>query len=262
MLRLEGVRVRYGEQEVLRGVDLHVGARRTLALVGPSGCGKSTVLRASLGLVPCAAGRVVVDGDDLARADLRAVRHKVGYVVQDGGLFPHLTARGNAALLPTHLGWTRDRVDQRLRELCALTRLDESLLDRHPTELSGGQRQRVGLVRALMLGPRLLLLDEPLGALDPMVRTALQEDLRATFHALGTTVVLVTHDLAEAAFFADEVAVLEGGAVALQGPLDVVLSAPPESFVGRFVRAQRALHLPPTQTSPPSPTAATSAETP
>jgi osmoprotectant transport system ATP-binding protein len=245
MIALRGVQVRYGAGGGgLFGIDLRVDPGQTLALVGPSGCGKSTLLRAIVGLVPLTAGSIEVDGEDLRTADLRLLRHRLGYVVQDGGLFPHLTVRGNAALLPSHLGWSRDRVEARLAELCALTRLDPALLGRLPVDLSGGQRQRVGLLRALMLGPKVLLMDEPLGALDPIVRSGLQEDLRAIFRSLGTTVVLVTHDLAEAAFFADRIAVMSEGRLAVEGALDEVLAVAPDSWVGRFVRAQRALHLP------------------
>lgn len=242
-LEFEGVRIRLGEQEVLQGIDLTVPAGETVALVGPSGCGKSTLLRASIGLVPLSAGVIRVAGQDITRCDLRSVRHSVGYVIQDGGLFPHLTVRGNVSLLAKHLGWPLERISRRIDELAALTRLQASLYDRLPAELSGGQRQRVGLMRALVLSPPLLLLDEPLGALDPMVRTSLQEELREIVRAVGCAVVLVTHDLAEAAFFADRIVVLEAGTVAAIGSLSELLQAPRETFVGRFVRAQRSLHL-------------------
>ena len=130
------------------------------------------------------------------------LRRRVGYVIQEGGLFPHLTALGNLALLPRHLGWNGERIRERAHELAELTHLSPSALERYPAELSGGQRQRVALMRALMLDPHALLLDEPLGALDPIVRHELQDELKRIFADLGKTVVLVTHDLAEAAWFA------------------------------------------------------------
>ncbi|MEQ1567765.1 MAG: ATP-binding cassette domain-containing protein [Myxococcota bacterium] len=253
MLALHQVHVRFGAQLsvlglrpaelVLRGVDLHLARGRTLALVGPSGCGKTTALRVVAGLVRPSEGRVEIAGEDLARADLQRVRHQLGYVVQDGGLFPHLSARDNVTLVARHLGWEARRIDARVEELCALARLATAALDRRPAELSGGQRQRVGLMRALMLEPKLLLLDEPLGALDPLVRAALQDDLRAIFRAVGATVVLVTHDLAEAAWFGDELAVLHEGRVVAHGPPAEVLGAPVDPFVRAFVAAHRGLHL-------------------
>src|SRR5262249_11102178 len=150
--------------------------------------------------------RVLVGGTPVVPETALSIRRRTGYVIQDGGLFPHLSARDNAALLARHLGWTEDRVGARLEELAALVRLDPAILGRYPAELSGGQRQRVGIMRALMLDPDLLLLDEPMGALDPMVRARLQEDMKRIFAGLGKTVLLVTHDLVEAAYLGDEVA--------------------------------------------------------
>ena len=178
----------------------------------------------------------------LGAAD-HAGRRRFGYVVQGGGLFPHLTAEGNAAIVARHLRWTPARIAARLTELAELTRLPRDALARFPHELSGGQAQRVSLVRALFLEPEVLLLDEPLGALDPITRADLQEDLRAIFAELGKTVVLVTHDLAEAAFFAHELVLLRAGVVVQEGSLDDLARAPADAFVARFVRAQRALAL-------------------
>jgi osmoprotectant transport system ATP-binding protein len=243
MLELRGVRKRLGGREVLHPTDLDVPAGRTTVLLGPSGCGKSTLLRLMLGLLWPDDGQAFFDGRPLAPDDVLAVRRRMGYVVQDGGLFPHLTAAGNAALVARFLGWTDSRVAGRLGELAALARLPPECLDRYPAQLSGGQRQRVGLMRALMLDPAVLLLDEPLGALDPMVRAELQTDLRQVFRALGKTVVLVTHDLAEAAFFADAVVLLRDGRIVQRGRLADLARAPAEPFVTQFVEAQRAVDL-------------------
>ncbi|HTN51892.1 MAG TPA: ATP-binding cassette domain-containing protein, partial [Anaeromyxobacter sp.] len=166
------------------------------------------------------------------------------YVVQGGALFPHLTAEGNAALVARHLGWPRPRIAERLAALARLARLPAEALGRFPAELSGGQAQRVGLMRALFLDPEVLLLDEPLGALDPITRNELQEDLRRAFADLGKTVVIVTHDLAEAAFFAHALVLLRDGRIAQAGALEDLVGAPADGFVARFVRAQRALRLP------------------
>ena len=173
------------------------------------------------------------------RATCIAVRRRTGYVIQDGGLFPHLSAADNAALLARHLGWSAARRRERLDELAALVRLPGDVLARTPRELSGGQRQRVSLMRALMLDPEALLLDEPLGALDPMVRAELQDDLRAIFAELAKTVVLVTHDLAEAAFFADTVVLMRDGAVVQAGPPGDLEARPADPFVTQFIGAQR-----------------------
>jgi osmoprotectant transport system ATP-binding protein len=163
----------------------------------------------------------------------------MGYVVQDAGLFPHLTAAGNVSLLARHLGWDRERIRRRLQELTELARLPADALERYPAELSGGQRQRVGLMRALMLDPPVLLMDEPLGALDPMTRSQLQADLRTIFRELQKTVALVTHDLAEAAYFADEIVLLASGRIEQQGTMRDFVHRPATAFVSDFVRAQR-----------------------
>jgi osmoprotectant transport system ATP-binding protein len=160
-------------------------------------------------------------------------------VIQEGGLFPHLTARENLGLLARYVGQDHERVEERARELCELTRFPIEGLDRYPVQLSGGQRQRVGLMRALMLDPDALLLDEPLGALDPMIRAELQEDLKEIFRARGKTVVLVTHDMGEAAYFADEVVLLRAGRIVQRGEVRALLESPAEAFVSDFVRAQR-----------------------
>jgi osmoprotectant transport system ATP-binding protein len=163
----------------------------------------------------------------------------MGYVIQDGGLFPHLTARANVTVLARHLGWDAARIAARTEELEALTRFPEGGLDRYPGELSGGQRQRVALMRALMLDPDVLLLDEPLGALDPITRHDLQGDLKEIFQTLQKTVLLVTHDVAEAAHFADAVALMLEGRVVQHGTVRDLVEQPADPFVTRFLEAQR-----------------------
>ncbi|WP_037089052.1 ATP-binding cassette domain-containing protein, partial [Rhodanobacter sp. OR444] len=199
---------RYGRLQALEQVTLAFAAGTTTALIGSSGSGKSTVLRLLLGLEWPDHGHVEIDGQPLQRADVLPLRRRVGYVIQDGGLFPHLTALGNLALLPRYLGWDRERIRQRAEQLAALTHLPANVLERYPAELSGGQRQRVALMRALMADPDALLLDEPLGALDPVVRHELQDELKQIFNQLGKTVIVVTHDLAEAAWFAERLVLL------------------------------------------------------
>jgi osmoprotectant transport system ATP-binding protein len=242
LFALRQVGKRYGPQTVLPPIDLDIAAGRTTVLIGPSGCGKSTLLRLMLGLIWPDSGTVLVDCEPLTPTNVKAVRHRVGYVVQDGGLFPHLTAKANVTLAARHLGWDAPRIKSRLRELTELVRLPPDAIDRYPAQLSGGQRQRVGLMRALMLDPKGLLLDEPLGALDPMVRADLQTDLRGIFRSLGKTVVLVTHDLGEAGYFGDNVVLLREGRVVQQGPPRDLTDSPADPFVTRFVSAQRSLH--------------------
>ena len=228
-----------GGAAALRPTSLGIPSGRTTALVGRSGSGKSTILRLIAGLVPPTSGEVRVDGKRVEPRDIEAFRHRTGYVIQEGGLFPHLTARGNALLLGRHLGKSPGWLEGRLREVGALVRFPSGLLDRYPVELSGGERQRVGLLRALLLDPEVLLLDEPLGALDPVVRAELQEELREIFARLAPTVVLVTHDLAEAAYLADRLVLLDGGAVVQEGTLADFRRAPATPYVRAFVAAQR-----------------------
>jgi osmoprotectant transport system ATP-binding protein len=239
MLELTGVSKSYEQMIALHPTDLLVPAGETTVLIGPSGCGKSTLLRLMIGLVAPDSGMVFFRGERLTSANARALRRRMGYVVQDGGLFPHLTARENVSLMARYLGWDHAAIQGRVAELAALAQLPAEALDRYPVQLSGGQRQRVSLMRALLLDPDVLLLDEPLGALDPMIRSDLQEDLRRVFRSLRKTVVLVTHDLAEAAFFGDRIVLLRGGRIVQEGSLQALVESPTDPFVTRFVRAQR-----------------------
>jgi osmoprotectant transport system ATP-binding protein len=237
---MEGIAKRYGDRLAVAPTTLTVHDRTSLALVGPSGCGKSTILRLVLGLLALDAGRIVVGGVALTPATVIAIRRRIGYVIQEGGLFPHLSATSNVTLLARHLGWTADRIAARVEELAALVKLDSGILRRYPAELSGGQRQRVGMMRALMLDPQVLLLDEPMGALDPIVRSRLQADLKNIFAELGKTVLLVTHSLDEAAYLGDQIALMRDGRVIQRGTLNELVDAPVDPFVREFVEAQRA----------------------
>ena len=236
-LRLDHVTKRYDGNggAAVDDLDLTFPSGQTTALLGPSGCGKSTVLRLLIALVRPDRGNVLVDGRPLAPREIESFRRRIGYVIQDGGLFPHLTAAQNVTLMARYLRWDVARVAARLDELRALTRFPADGLDRFPTELSGGQVQRVAIMRALFLDPEVLLLDEPLGALDPLVRSELRDDLRSIFRTLGKTVVVVTHDVGEAAHLADVVALMRDGRVVQRGPFPTLVAAPADAFVTAFL---------------------------
>jgi osmoprotectant transport system ATP-binding protein len=239
MIKLKGVSKSYDGMVVLTPLDLTIAAGRTAVLIGPSGCGKSTLLRLLIGLVLADSGSIWIAGTELTAATAIDVRRRLGYVIQDGGLFPHLTARNNVTLMARYLGWNAGRIDSRLGELAELTQFPSDRLDRYPAQLSGGQRQRVSLMRALFLDPSVILLDEPLGALDPMVRAELQGDLRTIFRTLDKTVVMVTHDLAEAGWFGHEILLMRDGRIVQRGALKELIGQPAEPFVTQFVSAQR-----------------------
>jgi osmoprotectant transport system ATP-binding protein len=237
---LTSVEKRFGAKLALAPTDLTAETGRCLALVGPSGSGKSTLLRLILGLFTPDAGTIAIAGEKLDRQSAPALRLRMGYVIQDGGLFPHLDAEDNALIVARQNGWSEDRASARLAKLVELVGLSEDHLRRYPAQLSGGERQRVGLVRALMLDPPILLFDEPLAALDPLIRARLQDDLRRIFRELQKTVVFVTHDLVEAAFVADEIALLHEGKLVQKGAFEELLHHPKDAFVTEFLQAQRA----------------------
>lgn len=239
MLQLQNISKTFGGAVAVHPTDLTAPAGRTTALLGQSGSGKSTLLRMIVGLIVPDSGSVSFEGMEITAENVLALRRRMGYVIQDGGLFPHLTAEKNVTLVARFLQWPAARIARRLEELRELTRFPADGLSRYPLQLSGGQRQRVSLMRALMLDPDLLLLDEPLGALDPMIRADLQSDLRAIFRALGKTVVLVTHDMGEAGFLADHIVLMRDGRIVQQGTIAELVRHPAEPFVTQFINAQR-----------------------
>jgi osmoprotectant transport system ATP-binding protein len=238
MLEFRGVSKAFDGTTVVHPLDLFIEPGEVAVLLGPSGCGKTTILRMVAGLVSPTAGQITVDSLPLNSQTMSAVRRKLGYVIQEGGLFPHLTAVENVTLMSRYEGWPRNRIGERLDELVEMTQFPRSGLNHYPNELSGGQRQRLSLMRALFLNPRLLLLDEPLGALDPLIRAGLQRDLSAVFARTGATVLLVTHDLVEASRFADRVCVMNAGRIVQQGPFAEILEKPRDEFVREFVHSQ------------------------
>jgi osmoprotectant transport system ATP-binding protein len=237
-IRMQGIRVRYPAQarDAVDGVDLDVPPGRFVVLLGPSGCGKSTLLRTINRLVEPQAGTIFIDDADIRAGDAVSLRRGIGYVIQAVGLFPHLTIGENIAVVPELLQWDRERIRERVDDLLRLVRLDpQRYRDRRPRELSGGEQQRVGVARALAARPRLLLMDEPFGAVDAIVRLALQDETVAIHRALGTTIVFVTHDVDEALRLADRVVVMNAGGVVQTGPPAEILARPADDFVRSLV---------------------------
>jgi osmoprotectant transport system ATP-binding protein len=231
----------FGNDVAVSDINLEIPRGQITALIGPSGCGKSTILRLIVGLLTPDTGEIQFDGDPIAPGTIMKIRRRLGYVIQDGGLFPHLTARRNLALQSNLFGKNRDEIEKRIAELCALTKFPSNGLGRYPLELSGGQRQRVSLMRALMLSPELLLLDEPFAALDPLVRVNLQRDLKEICAQLQQTVLVVTHDLPEAAFLANDIVLVNEGRIVQRGSIADLRAKPANEFAREFISAQRSL---------------------
>jgi osmoprotectant transport system ATP-binding protein len=219
-------------------VSLDVAEGEFLAIVGGSGSGKTTLLRLANRLIEADSGRIRVDGEDVSSADPVMLRRRIGYVFQSGALFPHLDVATNIGITPRLLGWPATDISARVDELLELVRLDQNHQDRLPHELSGGQRQRVGVARALAARPRIVLMDEPFGALDPLTRDALGEDYRALHKKLALTTVMITHDMSEALLLADRIAVMRAGKLlALGQPSE--LSSTGDAYVGELLRTPR-----------------------
>src|SRR5947208_15824276 len=243
LVKLVDVSKRYADAPALHPTNLSIERGKITVLIGPSGCGKSTLLRLIIGLIEPDSGSIKFDGESITPDNIDVLRRRIGYVIQEGGLFPHLTSRANVLLMARRVGKSQEEMQRRLLELCKLTRFSDQLLPRYPVELSGGQRQRVSLMRALMLSPELLLLDEPLGALDPLVRASLQKDLKEIFTRLQQTALLVTHDLAEAAYLGNKIILMNEGRIVQRGSIGDLREKPVSPFVSEFINAQRTLAL-------------------
>jgi osmoprotectant transport system ATP-binding protein len=240
-IAFENVTKRYGEAAaVLDRVSLAVREREFLAIVGPSGSGKSTLLRLINRLIDPSSGTVRVNGDDVQTADAVALRRRIGYVFQGIGLFPHMTVAENIAITPKLLNWDDARIKARIDELIKLVRLDNAKhRDRFPAQLSGGEGQRVGVARALAAGPKIMLMDEPFGALDPLTRDALGEDYRRLHNEFGLTTVMITHDMLEAVLLADRVAVIRDGRIVADGTPDQLMNGAQDAYVQQLMAAPR-----------------------
>ncbi len=233
----------YGQTVAVKDLSFHVPAGKICVLVGPSGCGKTTSLKMVNRLIEPTSGEILIDGRNVLRGDRIELRRGIGYVIQQVGLLPHLSVGDNVAVVPRLLGWERKRIADRVDDLLALVGLDPlRYRDRYPAQLSGGERQRVGVARALAADPPVMLMDEPFGAVDPIVRERLQNELLRLQDQLAKTILLVTHDIDEAIKVGDLVAVLQvGGVLAQFGTPEEILAHPASDFVARFVGADRGL---------------------
>ncbi len=244
MIRLSGVSKRYDDGTLaVQSLDLDVPRGQLVCLVGPSGCGKTTTMKLINRLIEPTSGTIELDGEDVTRADVRELRRRIGYVIQQVGLFPHQRIGDNVATVPRLLGWDKARTRARTDELLDLVGLDPAVYrDRFPAQLSGGQRQRVGVARALAADPPVLLMDEPFSAIDPIARDRLQAEFLRVQAAVGKTIVFVTHDIDEAVRMGDRIAVFrQGGVLEQYDTPAVVLGAPATPFVADFVGAERGL---------------------
>ncbi len=244
MIRLEQVSKTFAgaSRPAVDRLDLDVPGGTTCVLIGPSGCGKTTTMRIVNRLIEPDAGRIVVEGEDVTRSDAVGLRRRIGYVIQQVGLFPHMTIAQNVATVPQLLGWPKERTARRVEEMLSLVGLEPAqFLGRHPRHLSGGQRQRVGVARALAADPPVLLMDEPFGAVDPIVRAGLQAELLGILRRLAKTVIFVTHDIDEAIRMGDLIAIMKDGRLVQCAAPEALLAAPKDAFVADFVGSDRAL---------------------
>lgn len=239
-IELEDVSKSYRGTRALDGVSLSIAADRVTAVIGASGSGKSTLLKLINALVTPDSGQLRVFGAPIPADALPAFRRRIGYAVQGTGLFPHLSIRDNMTLLGRLEAWSADARAERTAELMALMHLDTALLDRYPHELSGGQQQRVGICRAMFLRPPVLLLDEPFSGVDPLTRREIHDRVEVLLAAQPATVVLVTHDPAEARRLADEIVIVDAGRVQQAGPLEAVLAAPATEAIARMLETAHA----------------------
>jgi osmoprotectant transport system ATP-binding protein len=231
------------QQAAVNDLSLVIPAGEICVLIGPSGGGKTTAMKMVNRLISITAGDITIDGKSVKKFDLTELRRNIGYVIQQIGLFPHMSVEGNIGTVPRLLGWPRQRIRDRVRELLDLVGLDpDGDGKRFPSELSGGQRQRVGLARAMAADPRLMLMDEPFGAIDPITRERLQDDFLRLHKEIRKTVIFVTHDIDEAIKMGDRIAILrQGGILAQYDTPEAILANPADDFVARFVGADRGL---------------------
>ncbi|MBG9770298.1 choline ABC transporter ATP-binding protein OpuBA [Bacillus vallismortis] len=240
MLTLENVSKTYkGGKKAVNNVNLKIEKGEFICFIGPSGCGKTTTMKMINRLIEPSAGKIFIDGENIIEQDPVELRRKIGYVIQQIGLFPHMTIQQNISLVPKLLKWPEHKRKERARELLKLVDMGPEYLDRYPHELSGGQQQRIGVLRALAAEPPLILMDEPFGALDPITRDSLQEEFKKLQKTLHKTIVFVTHDMDEAIKLADRIVILKAGEIVQVGTPDGILRNPADVFVEEFIGKER-----------------------
>ncbi|WP_338443230.1 choline ABC transporter ATP-binding protein OpuBA [Bacillus spizizenii] len=240
MLTLENVSKTYkGGKKAVNNVNLKIVKGEFICFIGPSGCGKTTTMKMINRLIEPSAGKIFIDGENIMEQDPVELRRKIGYVIQQIGLFPHMTIQQNISLVPKLLKWPEQQRKERARELLKLVDMGPEYLDRYPHELSGGQQQRIGVLRALAAEPPLILMDEPFGALDPITRDSLQEEFKKLQKTLHKTIVFVTHDMDEAIKLADRIVILKAGEIVQVGTPDDILRNPADEFVEEFIGKER-----------------------
>ncbi|KJJ40915.1 glycine/betaine ABC transporter ATP-binding protein [Bacillus subtilis] len=240
MLTLENVSKTYkGGKKAVNNVNLKIAKGEFICFIGPSGCGKTTTMKMINRLIEPSAGKIFIDGENIMEQDPVELRRKIGYVIQQIGLFPHMTIQQNISLVPKLLKWPEHKRKERARELLKLVDMGKEYLDRYPHELSGGQQQRIGVLRALAAEPPLILMDEPFGALDPITRDSLQEEFKKLQKTLHKTIVFVTHDMDEAIKLADRIVILKAGEIVQVGTPDDILRNPADEFVEEFIGKER-----------------------
>ncbi|MGY2644789.1 choline ABC transporter ATP-binding protein OpuBA [Bacillus inaquosorum] len=240
MLTLENVSKTYkGGKKAVNNVNLKIAKGEFICFIGPSGCGKTTTMKMINRLIEPSAGKIFIDGENIMEQDPVELRRKIGYVIQQIGLFPHMTIQQNISLVPKLLKWPEQQRKERARELLKLVDMGPEYLERYPHELSGGQQQRIGVLRALAAEPPLILMDEPFGALDPITRDSLQEEFKKLQKTLHKTIVFVTHDMDEAIKLADRIVILKAGEIVQVGTPDDILRNPADEFVEEFIGKER-----------------------
>lgn len=240
MLKFNNVSKVYGgSKKAVDGMTLEVEKGEFIVFIGPSGCGKTTTMKMVNRLIEPSDGSIYINGENILEKDLVQLRREIGYVIQQIGLFPHMTIQENISLVPKLLKWPEDKRRKRAEELLQLVEMEKEYLDRYPNELSGGQQQRIGVLRALAADPPLILMDEPFGALDPITRDTLQEEFKKLQQSLGKTIVFVTHDMDEALKLADRIVIMRDGQLVQVGTPDEILRNPADKFVEEFIGKER-----------------------
>ncbi|ASB90363.1 betaine/proline/choline family ABC transporter ATP-binding protein [Bacillus sonorensis] len=246
MLKLENVsKVYKGGKKAVNSINLDIAKGEFICFIGPSGCGKTTTMKMINRLIEPTSGNIYIDGENIMAQDAVKLRRKIGYVIQQIGLFPHMTIQQNISLVPKLLKWPEEKRKERARELLKLVDMGPEYLERYPHELSGGQQQRIGVLRALAAEPPLILMDEPFGALDPITRDALQEEFKKLQRTLNKTIVFVTHDMDEAIKLADRIVILKDGEIVQVGTPDDILRYPANDFVEEFIGKDRLIQSSP-----------------